>query len=68
MEQNQIKNTVNQILWLIVADCFVIIVFFYFLPFDRLRKTFLKNVKFAGGCISLRKNSYMYILHVLLWT
>ena len=52
-------------LWLIVADCFVIIVF-YFLTLDRLRKTFLKYVKFAGGCISLRKNSYMYILHVLL--
>ena len=54
-----------------VVDCswlFCYYSFFYFLTFDRLRKTFLKYVKFAGGCISLRKNSYMYILHVLLWT
>ena len=30
VEQNHMKNSVNQILWLIVADCFVIIVFLFF--------------------------------------
>ena len=61
------KKSVNQLLWLIVPDHFLIIAFFIVCVVIDCVKHFLKcALKFPGGCIRMNSYLYMYNLHVVL--